>query len=83
MSEPEKPKVEKLAPKAPVFVPIVETPVPQPRVEKEISQGLQEVVRESVLPNTACGDNIAINVLGALTLTSVLGLAATERNREK
>ena len=34
------------------------------------------------LPNTAGGNNMAINVLGALTLTSVLGLAATKRKKE-
>ena len=84
----EKPKVEKPVPKEPVFVPIVETPVVetpvmQPKVETpQAPQGQQEVVRESVLPNTAGGDNIAINLLGALTLTSVLGLAATKRKKE-
>ena len=77
----EKPKVEKPAPKEPVFVPIVETPVLQPMVETP--QPPQEIVRESVLPNTAGGDNLAINVLGALTLTSVLGLAATKRKEEE
>ena len=36
----------------------------------------------SQLPNTAGGNNAAINALGALTLTSVLGLAATKRKKE-
>ena len=35
------------------------------------------------LPNTAGGDNLAINALGALTLTSVLGLAVTKRKKEE
>ena len=83
----EKPKSpEKPAPKEPVFVPIVETPVVetpvvQPKVETP--QAPQEFVRESVLPNTAGGNNLAINVLGALTLTSVLGLAAVKRKEEE
>ena len=42
------------------------------RSEKPVSQ----------LPNTAGGNNVAINALGALTLTSVLGLAATKRKKE-
>ena len=44
----------------------------KPRSEKPVSQ----------LPNTAGGNNAAINALGALTLTSVLGLAATKRKKE-
>ena len=82
----EKPKVEKPAPKEPVFVPIVETPavetpVVQPKVDTP--QTPEVVAKESVLPNTAGGDNLAINVLGALTLTSVLGLAAVKRKEEE
>ena len=34
------------------------------------------------LPNTAGGNNMAINALGALTLTSVLGFAAIKRKKE-
>ena len=37
----------------------------------------------SQLPNTAGGNNMAINALGALTLTSVLGLATTKRKKEE
>ena len=37
----------------------------------------------SQLPNTAGGKNVVINALGALTLTSVLGLAATKRKKEE
>ena len=44
----------------------------KPGSEKPVSQ----------LPNTAGGNNAAINALGALTLTSVLGLAATKRKKE-
>jgi LPXTG-motif cell wall anchor domain protein len=82
----EKPKVEKPTPKEPVFVPIVETPavetpVVQPKVDKP--QTPEIVAKESVLPNTAGGDNLAINVLGALTLASVLGLAAVKRKEEE
>ena len=44
----------------------------KPASEKPVSQ----------LPNTAGGNNMAINALGALTLTSVLGLAATKRKKE-
>ena len=82
----EKPKVEKPAPKEPVFVPIVETPavetpVVQPKVDTP--QTPEIVAKESVLPNTAGGDNLAINVLGALTLASVLGLAAVKRKEEE
>ena len=36
----------------------------------------------SQLPNTAGGNNTALNALGALTLTSVLGLTATKRKKE-
>ena len=42
--------------------------------------GSEKPVRQ--LPNTAGGDNMAINALGALTLSSVLGLAATKRKKE-
>ena len=35
------------------------------------------------LPNTAGGDNAALNALGALTLASVLGLATTKLKKEK
>ena len=45
----------------------------KPVSEKPVSQ----------LPNTAGGNNMAINALGALTLTSVLGLAATKRKKEE
>ena len=45
----------------------------KPSSEKPVSQ----------LPNTAGGDNMAINALGALTLASVLGLAATKRTKEE
>ena len=82
----EKPKSpEKPAPKEPVFVPIVETPevetpVVQPKVDTP--QTPEIVAKESVLPNTVGGDNLAINVLGALTLASVLGLAATKSKKE-
>ena len=44
----------------------------KPASEKPVNQ----------LPNTAGGDNMAINGLGVLTLTSVLGLAATKRKKE-
>ena len=44
----------------------------KPASEKPVSQ----------LPNTAGGDNMAINGLGALTLISVLGLAVTKRKKE-
>ena len=85
----EKPKTpERPALKEPAFVSIVktsavETPVVQPRVEKETPQNPQGVLRDSLLPNTSGGDNLAINVLGTLTLTSVLGLAATKRRKEE
>ena len=45
----------------------------KPASEKSVSQ----------LPNTAGGNNMAINALGALTLTSVLGLAAVKRKKEE
>ena len=45
----------------------------KPASEKPVSQ----------LPNTAGGNNMAINALGALTLTSVLGLAAVKRKKEE
>ena len=82
----EKPKApEKPAPKEPVFVPIVETlavetPVVQPKVDTP--QTPEIVAKESVLPNTAGGNNLAINVLGELTLASVLGLSAVKRKKE-
>ena len=41
-----------------------------------------KVYPKSVLPKTAGDNNMAINALGALTLTSVLGLAATKRKKE-
>ena len=47
-------------------------PSEKPRSEKPVSQ----------LPNTAGGNNLAINALGALTLASVLGLAATKSKKE-
>ena len=37
----------------------------------------------SKLPNTASQDSLSMNVLGVLTLTSVLGLVATKRNFEE
>ena len=43
------------------------------RSEKPVSQ----------LPNTAGGNNMAINALGALTLASVLGFAVTKRKSEE
>ena len=43
------------------------------RSEKPVSQ----------LPNTAGGNNMAINALGALTLASVLGFAITKRKSEE
>ena len=52
--------------------PSVTKPSEKPVSEKPASQ----------LPNTAGGNNMAINALGALTLTSVLGLAATKRKKE-
>ena len=45
----------------------------KPRSEKPVSQ----------LPNTAGGNNMAINALGALTLASVLGLAAVKGKKEE
>lgn len=45
----------------------------KPRSEKPVSQ----------LPNTAGGNNMVINALGALTLASVLGLATTKRKKEE
>ena len=41
-----------------------------------------KVYPKPVLPKTAGDNNMAINALGALTLTSVLGLAATKRKKE-
>ena len=41
-----------------------------------------KVYPKPVLPETAGDNNMAINALGALTLTSVLGLAATKRKKE-
>ena len=52
--------------------PSVTKPSEKPASEKPVSQ----------LPNTAGGNNAALNALGALTLTSVLGLAATKRKKE-
>ena len=37
----------------------------------------------SKLPNTASQDSLSMNILGGLTLTSVLGLVATKRNFEE
>lgn len=59
------------------FIPVKEEkpsekPSEKPRSEKPVNQ----------LPNTAGGNNMAINALGALTLTSILGLAATKRKKE-
>lgn len=39
--------------------------------------------RATQLPNTAGGNNMAINALGALTLVSVLGFAVTKRKSEE
>ena len=41
-----------------------------------------KVYPKPVLPKTAGDNNMVINALGALTLTSVLGLAATKRKKE-
>ena len=37
----------------------------------------------SKLPNTASQDSLSMNILGVLTLTSVLGLVATKHNFEE
>lgn len=44
----------------------------KPKTEKQIA----------TLPNTAGQNNIVINVLGALTITSVLGFVVTKRKKE-
>ena len=45
---------------------------------------LQEVSSRAIqLPNTGGGDNVTLNVLGALTLASVLGFAVTKRKSEE
>ena len=48
-----------------------------------LEKPLQEVsLRATQLPNTAGGNNMAINTLGALTLASVLGFVVTKRKSE-
>ncbi|WP_240148138.1 LPXTG cell wall anchor domain-containing protein, partial [Streptococcus sp. 2785] len=54
-------------------------------VEGEIQTGdnsRTNLTGKKVLPNTGGSDSVAMNLLGALTLTSVLGLAATKRKTE-
>lgn len=63
---------------------LVETPSTQePSLIKSFHSFEKSIaVKETVLPNTAGGNNMAINTLGALTLTSVLGLSVTKRKKE-
>ena len=71
---PEKP----VSPK-PVETPRVQEPVvikPVYNVEKPTP------VKEAVLPNTAGGNNMSLSALGALTLSSVLGLAFRKRKED-
>ena len=71
---PEKP----VSPK-PVETPRVQEPVvikPVYNVEKPTP------AKEAALPNTAGGNNMSLSALGALTLSSVLGLAFRKRKED-
>ena len=62
------------------FIPVNEEK-PSNDFKRSEKPGSEKPVNE--LPNTAGGNNMAINALGALTLASVLGFAVTKRKSEE